>query len=233
MRYPTIAADQVERIRADLARGDLADVAEVTRWAGVGEDIDLGKIEQASFAIRASFEIERSEGDADLDRFEATAAIELAQALEDVPLDVLDDPGFWRYLTVAHFWWLVEWREHKAFATEDWARIRIYVDGTRPSECVMTRMYIRARIAQEAGNSQLAAAVPKAADFWRSHIVRVRTSYWPAMVGALVTSQAEDRMTVEPLRSFARRLNRTGANVVFATYDVDEARSLIEELRES
>jgi hypothetical protein len=111
MRYPTIAADQIERLRADLARDDLADVAGATRWAGTGDDVDLSAVNEVAFAVRASWEVERDRGDADLDRFEATASIDLSEALADIPLEVLDDPGFWRYLTVGHFWWLVEWRE--------------------------------------------------------------------------------------------------------------------------
>lgn len=233
MRYPTIAAEQVLRLQAELSNGDLADVAEATRWTGAGEDLDLGPVEQAEFSIRSSWEVERNAAaDGSLDRFEATASTEILAALANVPLEILDDPGFWRYLTVRHFWWLVEWREQKAFDSGDWARIRVYVDGTRHAECLLTRMYLRARIAEEAGDPGLASLVPRSADLWRSHVLRVRTSYWPTVVGELVRAQDRDRMTVEPLRAFAKRLNRTGSNVVFASYDADEASELLDDLRE-
>ena len=234
MRYPSIATDQIQRLQEQLAAGEIADIEEVTRWNGGGGDVDLGPISAAEFAIRASWDAEQESGTASVpDTFEATAAIELHQALAEIETEVLDDPGFWRYLTVKYFWWLVEWRERSAFDSGDWARIRVYVDGTRPAECVLLRMYLRARIALDGGGYELATAVPKATDLWRSHIVRVRTSYAPALAAELVRSQAADRMSTDELRSFARRLNRTGSNVVLVGYDQDDAAGLIADLRDS
>ncbi len=54
--------------------------------------------------------------------------------------DILDDPGFWRYLSLAHYRSFIRWRERGAFAD---GKFELYVDGRTATECVLTRMYDR------------------------------------------------------------------------------------------
>jgi hypothetical protein len=67
---------------------------------------------------------------------------------------------------------------------------------------------------------------------WRSHILRVRTSYAPALAAALVHRQADPnrRMTTEQLREFVKRVNRVASNVVLLLYDEGQAETLLNEL---
>lgn len=235
MRYPTVSIEHVHRVQRTMSRGDSVDVESGVRWIGDERtDMDLDPIHDLVARIRSDWEqIEEDKSIRVLDDFEAHVGVLLHGTFDqmELPAEQLDDPGFWRYLTVAHLWWFVQWRERSAMASNDWSRIKVYVDGTRHSECVLLRAYIRARIAFEGGSYELASAVPSATDLWRSHILRVRTSYQPDLTAALIRSQVEDRMTTDRLREFARKLNRLNSNVITAGYESEDARSLIEELR--
>ena len=47
-----------------------------------------------------------------------------------------------------------------------------YVDGGK--ECVPFRMFLRAQAIRQEDDYSLAGALPKATDFWRSHVIRVQ-----------------------------------------------------------
>jgi hypothetical protein len=96
---------------------------------------------------------------------------------------------------------------------------------------VILRTFLRGQIALEHGQYDLAWAIPKGTDFWRSHIIRVRTGAVPAVSRAFVREQLADRMPSGPLRAYARRLNRLRTNVVLEVFDDDDAESLCRELR--
>ncbi len=79
---------------------------------------------------------------------------------------------------------------------------------------------------------ELAGAIPKGTDFWRSHVLRVRTGTAPPVTRALVRSHREERLPTDDLRDLARRLNRTWTNVTLHGYGDDESDLLIAELRD-
>ena len=165
--------------------------------------------------------------DAAREQCEAEAAPLLHHALCDVDVEVLDDPGFWRFLSLDLFWDFIRWREAKAFGRGNYLR---YVDGRSSNECVLTRMYLRAAAVGGLPFAEYASVLPKATDFWRSHVVRVRTGTAPSLVRAFVDMQRQRRLPTDPLRQFAKALNRTWSNVVLSIYD-DEAQALVEEIR--
>lgn len=232
MSHPTIAPDALDRLGPELLAGRQPDIGGAVKWVGTSPEVDLAPLAALSPELEADLEAFRSSKDArDKDLFEGRAAEKLHAALEDLPVDVLDNPGFWRYVSVTRLWWLARWREQPTHDRGEWEKFRIYVDGRRSSECVALRMFIRGRIAAEAGDPALAHAVPEATDLWRSHIVRVRTSYIPVLAGELLKHQVRDRMPTNDLREFAKRLNRLASNVVIDTYDASEVDPLLEELR--
>ena len=232
MRYPTISVERVERLVPQLVQGHKADVENATQWHGAGPELDLHAIETHSARLRTLWDrVSGDSSDAAKDAFEGEASGPVHECLSGLPLQVLDDPGFWRFLCVGPFWWLVHWRERRVLEDGDWTRVRVYVDGLRPAENVLLRMFIRGQIALNDGTYDLAGAVPKATDLWKSHIVRVRTSYTPAIARALVREQKRKRMNPDELRSLAKRLNRASSNFILYTYDDDEADEFIRKLR--
>lgn len=235
MKYPTLGASRMAELASVRLETGACDLGEAISWAGDGDPVDEGPLESLAERIHARLEeFERSGDRSDRDLLEGQLAAELHRAFRSVPLLALDDPGFWRYLTLRYFWEFVVWRESAAFETRDYSKYRKYVDGTNPSECVAMRMYLRAQIAlEEDGSYDLAWSVPKGTDFWRSHILRVRTSSSFVVSRAFVREQAERRMATSELREFARRLNRIRTNVVLNVYDTEEASALLSELREA
>jgi hypothetical protein len=149
--------------------------------------------------------------------------------LRKLPVGILDDSGFWRYMTMTHGLDFVAWRESRAFESGDFARYRIYIDGANSTECVLLRMFLRGQICRYNDDYELATAVRRGSDFWRSHILRVRTGSTPVVARALVRQQEARRMATGPLRDTARRLNRLWSNVVPIDYTEDEAVMLVAE----
>jgi len=173
-----------------------------------------------------------------MDQLEGWLAVELYEWMKDFDEGVLDHPGFWRYLSLRFGWSLISWRESKAIAnaTKEGSKnpfaYRTYVNALNSYETVLTRMFIRGRLAAGAeGNDSIAWAALSATDLWRSHIVRVKTGYSAVLTQAVVESQVEEPMVTDPLREFAKRLNRLSSNVLLLEYELEGARTVVEELR--
>ena len=232
MKYPTVSKSKAKELALAHLEADSIGLDDDISWEGDGPELDVDPLVALEDELRLDWgAFENGPKSTDRDLFEGKAAVRLHQVVSTLELSVtdLDDPGFWRYLTLAHFWWLVRWREPKAFASGDWARIRPYVDATNPTECVVLRMYLRGQITRP--DYDLAAKIEKGTDFWRSHVLRVRTGSARELARGFAAEQGDRRMPTDELRAYARRLNRVWTNVVLHTYDADEAQALLSELR--
>jgi hypothetical protein len=234
MKYPVVARSKMADLAPRRLAGEPMDMTAAITWSGDGDVFDPAPIAALAVELenrRTAFQSSAEHADRDL--FEGAAAADLHSTIAGYPLLVLDDPGFWRYLALEYFWGIICWREAGAFAGADYGKYRKYIDGVNPSECVLIRMFIRAQIALEDGDYALATAIPRGTDFWRSHILRVRTSSAPIVSRAFAREQARSRMGTSEVRAFARRLNRLRTNVVLDVYDRTESEALLTELRGS
>ena len=214
------------------------DLGDAVKWWGEGDGLDTDILDEARLDIEALLR-----GDEivvlDRDQIEGKAACRLYRALMDAQVETvtLDDPGFWRYVALAHVWNLVTWREPAAFAiahSEDGTlepkeSFRRYVDGHNSRECLPARMYLRVNALGGLEHEQLAWAVRGSTDFWRSHILRVKVGEHPPLVRAVVRRQADaaTRLPTDPLRAFAKELNRTLTNLVPALLTDEAADELV------
>jgi len=256
MRYPFLeesATLRIARVRiresAGLAAGaaaagrvDLAgDLQDDLRERGDGPVFDPRTLEDARSHIERLIRPSAPEAAGlDKDQIEGLAAIELHRALTEssATVPMLDDPGFWRYVALAHLWNFAAWREPKAFVpTEAQDRdgdgpekFKVYVDGKKFTECVPTRMWLRVNMLG-GREEHLAWAVRLGTDFWRSHILRVRLGEHPAIVRAMVRRQADEatRLTTTQIRQ-VKELTRTAGNLVPALLDDEAADRLVGEL---
>jgi hypothetical protein len=167
----------------------------------------------------------------------------LHEVLVECPIEVLDDHEFWTYLAVVHFWRFILVREQKSFEaaskgsraaldddsspSEEHVPFRRYFDGTDVYQ-IPLRMFIRAQAVESDGDYSLTEAVSDGTDFWRSHVIRVSTSYWPPLSRALVRRQADERLGTTELRKAAKTLNRYRANMYPAAYDDDLAEQAVD-----
>ena len=227
MKYWIVTRSDCRRIAERKMQGVHLDIEQYVHPQGDGEEVDYERIQQASLRIDQNLDMPRPESSKDKDHLEGRAAPILYEALEGIEVSVLDDPGFWRYLSLRYFWGFIEWREKKAFAKGNYLK---YIDGDESTECVLTRMYLRVQALGGSEYGHLASDISRSTDFWRSHVIRVRTGTSPELTRAFVKKQRDDRLKTDDLREFAKSLNRTWTNLLLNIYDDEEAEGLFKEL---
>jgi hypothetical protein len=234
MRYPSLNSTRTDMIVEQLRNGETVSVDAVATWRGEGESIDFDELDILLEEIQTDFDRRRAKSeklDKDRDRFEGELSVKIFPFLSLIPIPVLDDPGFWRYLSVSRFWWFISWREAEPVNKGNAAT---YTSSQRNTEQIPLRLYLRAKSLYGTDEMTLAHSLKKSTDFWRSHIIRVQTGTAPNITKAFAELQADDdtRMKTDILRAYARKLNRTWTNVNLMLLDEVEAKSLIKELKE-
>jgi hypothetical protein len=149
-------------------------------------------------------------------------------------VEILDDPSFWRYLALRHFWWFISWREAEPISNGNYHNL---VDARFTAEQIPLRLYLRAKAIDDDSDVALAGELPKSTDFWRSHITRVRVGTAPTVARAFAEAKRDEKKLTQPLntstlREVAKRVNRMWSNVRLDLYDKDEARRFISEMIE-
>ena len=231
MRYPTLSSSRSSELVADLVKGSAPSIDAVTSWRGDGESVDLESLDVVLEEGRRRLDEIGTDPSltSDKEPFEGELAIAVFAILHGLPAEVLDDPGFWRYLSLSRFWWYIAWREADPIANGNAAT---YTDGRRNTEQIPLRLYLRAK-SVAAGDPALAKDLKKCTDFWRSHVIRVRTGTAAPLASAFAEMQKGAlRLPTARLRAYARRLNRTWTNVHLGLYDAQRAKALVQELRE-
>jgi hypothetical protein len=196
---------------------------------GAGAPVESDELEAAVQAIRAALDARIASTfphELDDDQFEGEMARLLLSGLADYPIEILDDPSFWSYLAAGPLWFFVRWREDPRLRKRE--VYHEYIDGRVNHACVPLRMYLRA---SAVAGAELAAEIPKGTDFWRSHVIRVKTGSMPELARAIATQQRDARMTVDPLREYAKRINRRWSNQLIHLLDDDECSALAGEER--
>ena len=245
MKYPIVTYQTMLEIgRSRVARNEWisdleADLVGAVKWYGDGPEIDTEPLEECRWKIERLFSSDShilDDQKLDPDQIEGKAAVELWDAVSEAEVSVaaLDDPMFWSWVSLASLWNFMVWRERRAFTPADgsadaWNQ---YVDGRKSSDSVATRMYLRIAALGGSDFAELAWAVSGGTDFWRSHILRVRVGEHPPLVRAIVRLQSDrgTRLLTDPLREFAKDLNRTLTNLVPSLLSDEEAEDLIREL---
>jgi hypothetical protein len=206
-----------------------------TSSPGTGAErlLDLDDLEAVSATVNSRLKrlAVASKKSVDKDELEGEICSLVYKALEHVPVEILDDAGFWRFIGIRYFWSFTLWRESSALANNN---IATYFSAKSSSESIPLRLYLRAQAMRDAnGNFSLAEAVPEGTDFWRSHIIRVRTGRARVLAQAFAKLQSSDRMMTDELRQFARRLNRQWSNVIMLDYDDKQSSDILKEIKKS
>lgn len=222
MRYPILTVTKCTELADQLAEGLQPAVDSNVDWLGEGDEWASTQVAAAADEI---FSGAREWTDPDRDRYEGKMSPLLYAALDSVPPEVLDDRGFWRYLGLKFFWEFIAWREEGPFSKGNQVK---YVNAISATESVLTRMYLRAQAVGGPDHADLAGAIPQSTDFWRSHVLRVRTGSAPPIARAFADHQLHSRLPTDSLRDVARSVNRLWTNIVLHTYDDDDARRIIE-----
>lgn len=244
MRYPYLTLKDTFAVAAEITAdpSKANDAAcgmfcsEYAGWATVPgsasqRELDLGPIAAIAQAVRDEIADPKMQKAADKfrEQLEGELSIRLYPALQALPVEVLDDQRFWHYLAVRYFSEFIVWREKSALEKGNIAK---YFASRGAVDSIPLRLYLRAQSVNDGADGvQLAAAIPEGTDFWRSHVIRVRTSRAVPLVTAFAEMQRDSRLTTAPLRQLARLVNRMWANVVLLEYGKKDGRRLLDDLR--
>lgn len=226
------AAILIEALRSGRPR------FEARRIAGNDSDDTREDVEAAMDSFRAIADSEmrgssRSHGessgrgkkDDSKDGIEGRLSVPLYELLKPLGPEVLTDPGFWRYLAVWEMFDFTQWRDGAACKLESFG-----AQAHNPTwDCVPKRMFVRARISEEAKGVEAAAALASVSgtDLWRSHVLRVKTGNSPKLAAALVEAYEREEIRTNSVRDVAKRIKRLRSNIVFELLDDDQVADIL------
>jgi hypothetical protein len=179
-----------------------------------------------------------------LEPVEAKHCRAVFQAIEDhYPDEALGDVGFWSYLAVRYFWEFISLRQAKAWAKVQGVAAEKDPESSESDEDRVTldryflgkdhyhlplRMYLRAQAVRDGDSFDLTVVKSGTVDFWRSHILGVRTAMYPPLARSVAALQDARQLDTPDQRAAARTVNRLRANIDFVQHSEGEARELVD-----
>jgi len=210
------------------------------------DEIDLNEIKLLSEVIKKNvqdFDPSGTKSSEARDEFEAEIAQSLHEVLKKIDVEILDDPGFWAYLTFHFFWDWVYWSQKPTFnafmekGTDDY---RNYVSGTDSSRCVVLRTFLRGKLTYEAtGSYELSKWSDlgrSGGSFWTDEVLARSNWHLPKMLSKVLEKFAtDDDFKVgkgKPIRRFSLMLGRRRASLLLHSLTDKETEELFNELLE-
>jgi len=142
---------------------------------------------------------------------------------EKLPHAAKFEPGFWSYLSF-RLATIIVWR-YPPNEKEGWGRNFLvkhaaseFPDGFLP------RIILRGQIAS--GSNEAEAFIQQ--DFWRSHILRVKTGYSQTMSQSFAEKVIRNRSLVEEQRQVAKKIRSLRSNIIFELLDKTDCDSLVD-----
>ena len=227
MQYPTVSLHAYQRFINEYRQNSpLRDKPEGV-MRGQGEE-PLNRIRAE--LLRIVDEWKKSikkigDSSAKKEELEAELSSQLFRVLETLPVTMLTDSDFWRFLSSEYFFEFTLWRDGENCALASFGASSATVNF----DCVPFRMFNRGLIAftiSEDINELDYAHIP-GTDLWRSHILRVLTSYSSSMSQAILDEFKAGNLPTAVVRDVAKSLRKSRANVVFEVLDLEEATEIL------
>ena len=237
MKYSALNVIHAREALLALSTGERYDFDRVEQIKGRDLEFDLSIVEdlqEAANRVMATFPA--SLGRQDAGDFESALVEPLHRTLRIDPMQAADRE-FWIWLSVRHFFDLVQYRhgDGERLANEANFGLRGKWDG------LLCRVWFRAEIAFDSNRDdpyELAKLGDQ--DFWRSHVLRVRFGACRSLVKALVEFQYPDGSAGKArlktadkdtgIRMLAKLLRRTHATRALELYARADAHSLLAEI---
>jgi hypothetical protein len=185
--------------------------------------------------------------DDDLEPVESQFSGAVFDAMMQLPLEALGSVDFWTYVSAKHFWGFVVLRQRNSVirarrkildrilapttpdpeVTEGPLPLERYVLGKDHYQ-IPLRLFLRAQAVggdQRFLDENLVTAAPT--DFWRSHVLGVRTGAYPNWARPLVAAQADQGLVMKAQREPAKAINRLRANLSPVLHTEAEAGALV------
>lgn len=197
-------------------------------WKGSGIDITAAAIAKMSselvILLDLSFSGTMKKKDSRLNQFEGQAASIVHENLKDMPLEILTDEDFWRYVSIVPMFAIVAWR-HESLGNNNLG----LTAGRGFLRCLPYRMFIRADIAHRhsgGADYSLATAHGSMVDQWTSHVLAQQYGAVPRLVQLMLSEfeglrkrKVKKRTKID--REIAKRLCQIRSIQVFEFFQGD------------
>jgi len=256
--FPVVSTQGVVAVFEAIARGEEIDLGSVVAprsldGLGVTDGVDFVALADELTAMEQiwrDFVAAQAElTDAARNKFEATNSSEIYRVLERVPLVILDDKGFWRWLIVGPLrWWVYACDGDKDNQIPNESKGLGGDSNFRRNP--VTRAYFRGRLASDLRDATIASAYGAAAaakkggsfadrDFIKSHILAVLVGNVPEVAGAFIRTSSDPYLPAGDLktgemgvRQYVKYFTRLRSEVAWTGYSEEDAAQLGRELRE-
>lgn len=162
-------------------------------WKGSGIDVTsapLAKMNsELTSLLNSSFSGTMKKKDSRLDKYEGMAASIVHQNLKDLPIEILADEDFWRFVAIVSMFEICAWR-HESLGNNNFG----LTGGRGFLRCLPYRMFIRADIAHRYADGTsygLTSAHGSLVDQWASHVLAQQYGMVPKLVKVML-EQFED-----------------------------------------
>lgn len=262
MPYPVIDVRTSRKIRDELLGSVASGMTVSELQASASTDLDgrarerqdfdvsLDGISKASSDAQARWFTTHPEGgepprSAALYELEAEMAGTVHSCLRDLPVGVLADPDFWRYLALGPFRWYLLVREPELqdqdFGGVDrnrkyWLLVRTYLWGQLAYDQTADDSYERTTIVGEVSQDKL-GKTGMVIDFWHSHLIRRYFAVTSTVSLAFIDEATSDPLCLDEstkledrhANAFARRMTRVRRLVDLALVGDATSRDLVHE----
>lgn len=228
MSYPTISLHAFQQFIADHRDSGTISNKPDQVLRGQAEDSYL-KVEKGVAKLLENWRKQiKTIGDssAKKEALEAEMSAEFFRIVNVLPMNVLTDSDFWRFLACHPFFEFIEWRDG-----QDCALASFGANANRVNfDCVPYRMFNRALVAMGISDDEndLDYVNVPGTDLWRSHILRVLNSYSSSMSQAILDKALAKALPTQILREIIKPLNRYRNNILYEVIDYDHALKMLE-----
>lgn len=233
MRYPIMTTTDATAYLASKRSGAPIDLELIVKTRGDGPELAqdfVADLIADMAAIKARFP-EGVQSDKKANAFEAQAARAIHRRVT-VEAAILADADFWRWLAVAHFADIVEWRYG---SPEGGTKLANYGIGAR-TENLLYRSWLRAELVlDEQASDRYHLCDRGQIDFYRSHLFRQGYANARDFARALLKYQyrgasegAQPHLKLGQIRELVKRLRRMRSNLFLEILDEAECHKVIE-----
>jgi hypothetical protein len=198
-------------------------------WKGSGIDVTAAPLSKMSSELisllNSSFPGSMKKKDSRLDKYEGMASSIVHENLHDLPIEILADEDFWRYVAIVSMFEICAWR-HESLGNNNFGLSA----GRGFLRCLPYRMFIRADIANrysDGTNYGLTSAHGSQVDQWASHVLAQQYGNVPKLVKVML-EQFEDlrkRKVKKPTdvdREIAKELRQIRSIQVFEFFQEEK-----------
>jgi len=225
MKYELLTREDARRLLEVLDDDRDPDIGTFTTQGGNGSTVDLSEFNGVVADILVS-QLAKEDPESVEHKFSG----EIYLALREVPVEVRDDIGFWRFLTLGPL------RPFFLYRAEASKRMELAGTGGNLQDTLALRMFLRGQVSLVEKSGQFDFSLAEAPgihshDFWQSHIIRVPTGAQPSLAHSLIQVQHKYHLVTSPhLRNFVRDyVNRPKRLLAAELFSENEARDYLDE----